>query len=170
MNEIKMAPNFKETTINIRCLEEQIITHSRLQLGLETIFQVTVNTILLFFANSKTRARQGLSSLFETDTDIFNGFYLPSEFLIALLLAINLLSFVKVQMNGIIEGFASNYSFTGKAMILIGIICGALVRIASMTLFFSTNLGLFDLLHHYQGRNIKQNNKIITIYYIIFSS
>ena len=74
----------------------------------------------------------------------------------------NLVSFVKVQINGIVEGFASNYSFTGKAMILFGIICAALVRIGSMTLYFSTYLGLFDLLHHYQGKNIKRNLQIIT--------
>ena len=117
----------------------------------------SLQSSLLFFAYSKTRARQGLSSLFVSETDVFRGLSLPSELLIALLLIINLLSFIKVQMNGRIEGFASNYSFTGKTIIMLGIICGALVRIASMTLFFSTNLGLFDLLHHYQGRNIKLN-------------
>ena len=159
MDDVKMAPNFKEVVMKIKFIEEQIICHSRLQLGLETIFQVTVNLILLLFAFSKTRARQGLSSLFDSDTDILLGFPLPSELLLPFLLIINLLSFAKVQMNGIIEGFASNYSFMGKTIILLGIICGVLVRIASMTLFFSTNLGLFDLLHHYQGRNTLRNIK-----------
>ena len=154
-----MAPNFQEVIMRIRFLEAQMIRHSRLQLGLETIFQVTGNTILLFFAYSKTRSRQGLSSLFEKDTNIFMGVSLPSELLIAFFLIINLMSFIKVQLDGIIEGFASNYTFMGKATILLGIICAALIRIASMTLFFSTNLGLFDLLHHYQGRYIKQYNK-----------
>jgi hypothetical protein len=158
IGNIKMAPNFREVILRIRFLEEQMVRHSRLQLGLETIFQVTGNTILLFFAYTKSKARQGLSSLFDNDIYILKGLSLPSELLLALLFFMNLISFVKVQMNGSIEGFASNYSFLGKAMILLGMICGALVRIASMTLFFSTNLGLFDLLHHYQGRNIKQNN------------
>ena len=175
MDDVKMAPNFKELVVRIRFLEEQLIRHSRLQLGLETMFQVTGNSILLFFAYSKTRARQGLSKIFDSDTNILGEFSwlefsLPSELIIAFLLILNLLCFVKVQMNGTIEGFVSNYSFMGKIMILLGIICGALVRIASMTLFFSTNLGLFDLLHHYQGRNIEQNNKIIIIYQIISSS
>ena len=148
-----MAPNLKEIIMKIKSLEEQMIRHSRLQLGLETIFQVTGNAILIFFVYSKTRTSEGLSSIFESDTDI-----LPPELLIPLLFSINLMSFIKVQMNGVNEGYASSYSFLGKAMILFGMICGALVRIASMTLFFSTNLGLFDLLHHYQGRNIKPNN------------
>ena len=161
MDNAKMAPNFEEVVMRIKFLEEQMIRHSKLQLGLETIFQVTGNVILLFFAYSKTRGRQGLSSLFQSDTDIFSGFSLPSELLIALLLLFNLLSFVKVQMNGIIQGFASNYSFIGKTMILLSIICAALVRTGSMTLYFSTNLGLFDLLHHWQGRNFKNNNKLL---------
>ena len=167
MDDVKMAPNFKELVVRIRFLEEQLIRHSRLQLGLETMFQVTGNSILLFFAYSKTRARQGLSKIFDSDTDILGEFSwlefsLPSEVIIAFLLILNLLCFVKVQMNGTIEGFVSNYSFIGKIMILLGIICGALVRIASMTLYFSTNLGLFDLLRHYQGRKMKskQNNNI----------
>ena len=167
MDKVKMAQNFEEAVLRIRFLEEQIIRHSRLQLGLETIFQVTGNTILLLFAHSKTRSRQGLSSLFQTETDIISGLSLSSEILLALLLLLNLLSFVKVQMNGMIEGFASSYSFPGKAMIFLGIICAALVRIASMTLFFSTNLGLFDLLHHYQGRSIRQNNKVLIITQIL---
>ena len=167
MDDVKMAPNFKELVVRIRFLEEQLIRHSRLQLGLETMFQVTGNSILLFFAYSKTRARQGLSKIFDSDTDILGEFSwlefsLPSELIIAFLLILNLLCFVKVQMNGTIEGFVSNYSFMGKIMILLGIICGALVRIASMTLYFSTNLGLFDLLRHYQGKKMKskQNNNI----------
>ena len=163
MDNVKMAPNFKEVVLRIRFLEAQMIRHSRIQLGLETIFQLTGNAILLLFAYSKTRSRQGLSSLFESDTDIFSGLSLPAELLIALLLLMNLLSFVKVQINGIVEGFASNYSFRGKAMILLGIICAALVRIGSMTLYFSTNLGLFDLLHHYQGKNIKKINNSLQI-------
>jgi hypothetical protein len=170
MDDVKMAPNFKELVVRIRFLEEQLIRHSRLQLGLETMFQVTGNSILLFFAYSKTRARQGLSKIFDSDTDILGEFSwlefsLPSELIIAFLLILNLLCFVKVQMNGTIEGFVSNYSFMGKIMILLGIICGALVRIASMTLYFSTNLGLFDLLRHYQGRNMKSNQNKTTIYF-----
>ena len=150
INDQTMAPNFQEIVTKIKCLEEEILTHTRLQLGLETIFQVTANAILLSFAQSTTRARQGLSSLFVKDID-FMGFSFPPKLVIGFLLAINLMSFIKVQMNGMIEGYASNYSILGKVVLLINVICSTLVRIASMTLYFSTTLGLFDLLSHYQG-------------------
>ena len=152
INDVTMAPNFEEVVTKIKCLEERILRHTRLQLGLETIFQVTGNAILLSYAHSRTRARQGLSSLFDNDTD-FMGFSLPPELVIGSLLVINFLSFIKVQLNGMIEGYASNYSILGKVLLSINIICAILVRIASMTLYFSTTLGLFDLLSHYQGEH-----------------
>ena len=151
LNDVTMAPNFKEVVVKIKCLEEEIVRHTRLQLGLETIFQVTANTILLLYAQTSTRARQGLSSLFDNDTYFFMGFSLPPELVIGSLLAINFLSFIKVQMNGMTEGYASNYKILGKVVLLFNIICATWVRIASMALFFSTTLGLFDLLGHYQG-------------------
>ena len=151
LNDVSMAPNFKEVVVKIKCLEEEIVRHTRLQLGLETIFQVTANTILLLYAQTSTRARQGLSSLFDNDTYFFMGFTLPPELVIGSLLAINFLSFIKVQMNGMTEGYASNYKILGKVVLLFNIICATSVRIASMALFFSTTLGLFDLLGHYQG-------------------
>ena len=80
------------------------------------------------------------------------GFSIPPELVIAILLAINFLSFIKVQMNGMIEGYASNYHTLGKVMLLVSIICAILVGICSMTLYFSPSLGLFDLLHHFQGK------------------
>ena len=151
INDSSTAPNFEEVVMKIKCLEEEIVRHTRLQLGLETIFQVTANAILLLYAQTSTRARQGLSSLFDNDTYFFMGFSLPPELVIGSLLAINFLSFIKVQMNGMTEGYASNYKILGKVVLLFNIICATSVRIASMALFFSTTLGLFDLLGHYQG-------------------
>ena len=92
-----MAPNFEEVVMKIKCLEEEILMHTRLQLGLETAFQVTANTILLLYAQSTTRTRQGLSSLFDKDTDFFMGISLPTELVIGTLLAINFLSFIKYR-------------------------------------------------------------------------
>ena len=152
-NDVTMAPNFQEVVTKIRCLEEEILRHTRIHLGLETMFQVTANTIFLLYAQSTTRTRQGLSALFDKDSNFFMEFSVPPELVIGTLLAINFLSFIKVQMNGMIEGYASNYSILGKVVMLISIICATLVRISSMTLYFSTTLGLFDLLGHYQGAN-----------------
>ena len=152
MNDVTMAPYLKEELLKMKELEKELTKHTRLQLGFETIFQVTANTMLLFYAHSATKTRSGLSLLFNSDSDVLMGISLPSEIILAILLAMNLVSFVNVQMNGIVEGYASNYSLSGKSIILLGIICTTIVRIASIVLYFSTTLGLFDQLRHYQGK------------------
>ena len=151
-NDIKFASYFKDEVIKIKEYKEEIVNHSRLQLGLETVFQLTGNAILLFYANTSTRSRQGLSSLFSGDANVFLKISFPSEIFIAVLLTMNLLGFIKVNMDGIVYGYASHYSIGGKFVVLLGIICASLVRVASMLLYFSSNIGLFDLLRHYQGK------------------
>ena len=74
-----------------------------------------------------------------------------SKFILGVLMAMNLASFINVHTNGILQGYSSNNNLVGKLMLMLCIFCGSLIRIASMTLYFSPTLGLFNLLHHYQG-------------------
>ena len=152
LNDVRIDENFKDIVKIIRELEIDLLKQTRLYLGLETIFQVTGNTVLLFFAKSSTKTSQGLSSLLEKNTSAFMGLTLPSEVVIAVLLAVNLISFINVHIKGMVEGYASNYKLLGKLTILLGIIGAVFVRITSILLYFSTSLGLFDMLRHYQGR------------------
>ena len=152
LHDARIDANFKDIVKNIRELESDLLKETRLYLGTETISQVAGNTILLFFAKSSTKTSQGLSTLLENNTSVFMGLSLPSDVVIAAFLVISLLSVVNVHMNGMVEGYASNYKLLGKLTILLGIICSVFARIASIALYFSTYLGLFDLLRHYQGR------------------
>ena len=47
LNDVIMAPNYKEIVLKIQTIEQELLRHLRLQSGLETMFQVTINTILL---------------------------------------------------------------------------------------------------------------------------
>ena len=58
---------------------------------------------------------------------------------------------LKAHYQGIIEGFGSDYSLCGKFMVFVTIMCASIVRIMSCVLYFTSTLGLFDLLRHYQG-------------------
>ena len=151
LNDARIDESFKDVVKNIRELDKDLLKQTRLYLGLETIFQVAGNTVLLFFAKSSTKTSQGLSALLENNTSLVMGLSLPSEVVIAALLVVSLLCFLNVHINGTVEGYASNYKLLGKLTILIGIICAVFVRVASILLYFSTNLGLFNLLGHYQG-------------------
>ena len=144
------AFEFEEILLMIRKLETELSKHIRLQVGLETTYQTMLNTILLFYAQSLTKTRQGLAALLQEDAFNFLGVTLKSETVIAILLALNLLSLIKAHFQGIIEGFGSNYSLFGKCMVFITIMCACVVRIMSCVLYFTSTLGLFDLLQHYQ--------------------
>ena len=155
LNDVMMAPNYKEIVLKIQTIEQELLRHLRLQSGLETMFQVTINTILLLYAASLTRSRQGLAALFDQDAFVFLGITLPSSMILAVLLALNLVGLSMAQYNGIVDQRGHLYQPIGKLLLLIGSCCANLTRIMSFTLYFAPSLGLFNLLHHYQG---KQSN------------
>ena len=137
--------------------EEELHKQTRLQLGLETIFQLAGNVVLLFYGYSQTKTSQGFAALFKQDNmTVWNLTFSPN-FILSMLLAMNLITFVRVNFSCIVEGYGSNCKFTGKMLILTCIAIGSLIRISSMTLYFAPTLGLFDLLHHYQGRFVSSD-------------
>ena len=170
LNDPFLAPDFKELTESISELQTEYIKHTRLQLGLETIFQTMGNTILLFYAYSSTRTRQELAALFKQDAFNIFGLTLTSEEVVAILLVLNLLSFTKAHYQGIVEGYGSDYKLFGKLTILMTIICACVVKVMSCVMHFATTLGLFNLLRHFQGtyhdhtRYLFQFEKIILTY------
>ena len=145
------AYEFEEIALRIRELEAELIKHIRLQVGLETTFQTIVTTILLLYASSSTKTRQGLVALFQEDAFNFLGLTLNSETVVAILLAQNLVTLIKAHFQGIVEGCGSDYSLFGKFMVFVTIICASIVRIMSCVFYFTSTLGLFDLLYHFQG-------------------
>ena len=146
-----LAPNYKETVVKIQNVEQELLSYLRLQSGLETMFQVTINTILLLYAASLTRSRQGLAALFDQDAFVFLGISVPSRMILAVLLATNLIGLSMAQYNGIVVQRGHLYQPLGKLLLLIGSCCANLTRIMTITLYFAPSLGLFNLLHHYQG-------------------
>ena len=86
-----------------------------------------------------------------------------SKFILGVLMAMNLASFINVHTNGILQGYSSNNNLVGKLMLMLCIFCGSLIRIASMILYFAPTLGLFNLLHHYQGRLLFETNVTILL-------
>ena len=120
--------------------------------GLRNYNLQTIGTTLLFFyAYSSTRTNQELAAVFQEDDFNFLGITLNSETVVAILLALNLLILIRTHFQGIVEGFGSDYNFFGKLMVFFTIMCANIVRIMSCVLYFTSTLGLFDLLRHYQG-------------------
>ena len=154
LNDVMMAPNYKEIVLKIQNVEQELLRHLKLQSGLETMFQVTINTILLLYANSLTKSRQGLAALFDQDAFVFLEITLPSTMVLAVLLVLNLVGLSTAQLNGIADQRGHLYQPFGKLLLFIGCCCANFTRIMSFTLYFAPSLGLFNLLHHYQGNQI----------------
>ena len=160
-NDISMSPWFKEVVDKIANLEVAIVKHIRLQISLENIFQFTGSMILIFYSISLTRTRQGLVALFQENEIPVFGWSIPSIVVIIILSVMNFASFIKGNINGIVNGHGCNYSFIGFCLVLTNITCASIARILSMILYFAPSLGLFNLLHHYQGKGVKMGKVLL---------
>lgn len=165
-NDTIFASFYDEVITNIENLEKENTKIKRLHLSFGSFAQMALKAILLLYANSLTKTRQGLVALFEKNSIDVLGIQLSPNLFIGLLLAMDMASFVKAHYNAITGSFASNYKFTGKLTVLLGIISSTASRMMSITLYFSPALGLFNLLHHYQGTGTSRSGwKIVNCYF-----
>ena len=159
--DLALASCWEKVCIEIKRQETELHKQARLQLGLETIFQLAGNVVLLCYGYSQTKTSQGLAALFKQDNVTVCDINFSSNFILGILLAMNLMTFVRVNFNCIIEGYGYNCKIIGKLLLLMCIAVGSLIRISSMTLYFAPTLGLFDLLHHYQGMFLSSDYFVI---------
>ena len=150
-NDISLAIDLKLEVKKIEQLEKELTKHTRVQQGLETVFQTTINTILVCYAHSLTKTRQGLAATFTQADFVIMGATISPTVIIAVLVTMNLISLIRTHMNGFIMGHGSNYSLNGKLLLFFFVASAIVVRIMSMTMYFTPMLGLFNLLHHYQS-------------------
>ena len=157
--DLSLASSWEKVCAKIGQQEKELQKQARLQLGLETIFQLAGNVVLLSYGFSLTKTSQGLAALFKQENMIIWSVNFSSNFILATLLVMNLITFVRVNFSCIVEGYGSNCKLMGKLLLLTCIAIGSLIRISSMTLYFAPALGLFDLLHHYQGTFVSHLTK-----------
>ena len=108
INNTSLASVFMKQTEIIKDLKREIVMHIRLQQGLETIYQLIINVILIFYARSKTRTSQGLAGLFEGENVSFMGISISAEFVLVINLTLNMIGFTSANLNGI-RGHASHF-------------------------------------------------------------
>ena len=146
-----MIPHFEENESIIKGLEEEKCRHVRLQQGLETIYQLTLNLLLLLYGLTKTRTSQSLSALFESDNNIeIVGVPMSATLVVTINTVLNFFSLIYANINGIREN-SRYFPFMSQLILALAISCSCVSRIMSIILFFSPTLGLFDLLHHFKG-------------------
>ena len=149
--DLALASSWEKVCATIKTQEKELHKQARLQLGLETTFQLAGNVVLLCYGHSLTKTTQGLAALFKQENLTIWSMTFSSNFILGMLLAMNFITSVRVNFSCIVEGYGSNCKVIGRMLLLTCIAIGSLIRIASMTLYFAPTLGLFNLLHHYQG-------------------
>ena len=150
--DLSLASSWEKVCAKIKTQEKELYYQARLQLGLETIFQLAGNVVLLCYGFSETKTSQELAALFKQDNKTVWNITFSSNFILGVLLAMNLITFVRVNFRCIVEGYGSNCKIIGKMLLLTCIAIGSLIRISSMTLYFAPTLGLYNLTRHYQGK------------------
>ena len=150
-NDVSLSTEFDDITNKIKLLEKELTIQNRIQFGTETVFQLVGNVILLFYAYSNTKTTQGLTALFQQDSVVLMNTPIPSKVVLSFLLTVNMASYIWFHFKSIVQGYGTNYRLIGKLMLMLCITCSCFLRIMSITLFFAPALGLFNLLHHYQG-------------------
>ena len=117
-------------------------------LGLEALYQLTGNAILLHYSMSDTRTSQSLTAMFQED----NLLGLPVSTFIAITISFlwSLISYTNAHA-ACLGGHRDYFPFVSKFILLSSVFFATLVRVISITIFFAPSLGLFNLLRHYQG-------------------
>ena len=142
------AINDKEYIENIDNQKELMLylkLYKKMELNLETIFQLTGKIILIALVESQTRTTQGLLTIF-AETDLFG---IPAELFIILSILQSFVAFSFSQTAGI-AGYRMYFPLKSRVLIGCSALIASAVRVMTFVLYFSPCLGLWDLLRHYQ--------------------
>ena len=124
--------------------------HIKLELGLETIYQLSGQLILLLMALTETPTQSGLKTMFKS------GFNFQ-------LVISNLLSFWSCIASHLKALTACREHFPFKTTLAASLYClfGISTRVTAIVMFFAGPLGLFSLLRHLQGEQYPWHESVM---------
>ena len=152
-NDLSNSTIYKKNSETIFKIQRKIKRHVRLHQSFETIYQLAITSILLFYDISNTKTSQGLSAFFEGKDFNFVKIPISPILMVKISVALGFLSFTLKNIQGI-RIKDSYLPITPRIMLAVSIFCSCVARILSMVLYFAPTLGLFDLLFHYKGKKI----------------
>ena len=142
--KLKLSPNEESIIREIETLKRSLNMHIKLELGLETVYQLAGQLILLLPAYTETGTQTGLTTVFNERLDPWPLFLLISSIFLSFYSCIS--SHWKA-LTACREHFPTKSRFTSAIYCLFG----CLTRVIAIIIFFAGPLGLFDLLKHLQG-------------------
>ena len=117
---------------------------------METLYQVALQIVLLFFTQTNTPTTGGLESFFAKKT--FLGLEIDPTWILVIFVGLSLKSciFQHIKAVSAEKGF---FGLKAKLAVFAWAVFATIRKVASIVCFFTPSLGLFNLLHHWQAEN-----------------
>ena len=125
-------------------------SHVKLELGLETIYQMAGQFILLGLAYTETATNESFPMLFKKEN-------------IVLLVGSTIYSFISCVISHLtaISACRERFPFKSKLIASIYSFCGCTTRVLAIVMYFAVPLGLFNLLRHLQGEQYPWHDQLV---------
>ena len=134
---VKTTENFKRT----------LNRHIKLELGLETVYQLEITLILLLLSYTDTPVEKGLKTVFNEGLEPIS---------IGLLIASTVLSAVSFTSSHckVLNVGREHFPFTSRLVVSLYSLCGLIGKVVATVMYFAVPLGLFSLLRHWQAEQV----------------
>ena len=181
--KLKITPSKLTLIEDYEKMKRSLNSHIKLELGLESVFQLAGQLILLLMAYTETATQSGLKTFFkssEADEKVTQFFHLilneeegQDEWTQLLLVIWNqffLVASIVLSFQSCISSHwkaltACREHFPCKSRIVSGLFClfGCVTRVTAIVMFFTGPLGLFSLLIHLQGEQYPWSKYVLDL-------
>ena len=128
--------------------------HINLELGLETVYQLTITLILLLLAYTESPVEKGLKMVFNEGLGALSFFLLSGSNILSAK------SFTSSHCKVLNIG-REHFPLTSRLAATFYSLCGLITRVVAMIMYFAVPLGLFSLLRHWQAEQVPWSHSIL---------
>ena len=128
-------------------LKRMLNRHIKLELGLETVYQLAITLILLLLSYTATPVEKEFKTVFNEGLEPLS---------ISLLIATTILSSISFTSSHckVLNVCREHFPFTSRLVASFYSLCGLVTRVVAIIMYFTVPLGLFSLLRHWQGEQV----------------
>ena len=129
-------------------IQRTLNRHMKLELGLESLYQLAITLILLLLSYTETTVETGLKTVFNEGLGALPLFLLTAN---------NILSAKSFTSSHckILNICREHFPLTSRLAATLYSLCGLITRVIAIIMYFTVPLGLFSLLRHWQAEQVK---------------
>ena len=159
--KLRANPDSRLFLLEQEVMNHHLCQHIKLELGLETLSQLTLQIILLLYAITSTRTTEGLNQIFNEDTKLSGELKNDSK---VIFLYASIFWSVMSNVSSHIKGLSAHREYfpgISKAIAIVYAFFGITTRVLALIAFFTPCLGLFSVQSHWKGEQIKWHPALI---------